>query len=103
GGGGGAGAGAGGRRAGPPRRGGVLVAPPLRQGAGSADPHRVIEGADDGSVPRSGLTRLDDAGRVVELSRMLAGLEDSEFGRAHAGELLAAAAAERAASERAGA
>jgi hypothetical protein len=27
---------------------------------------------------------------------MLAGLEDSEFGRAHAGELLAAAAAERA-------
>jgi hypothetical protein len=26
---------------------------------------------------------------------MLAGLEDSEFGRAHAGELLAAAAAER--------
>jgi len=27
---------------------------------------------------------------------MLAGLEDSEFGRAHAGELLAAAGAERA-------
>jgi hypothetical protein len=26
---------------------------------------------------------------------MLAGLEDSEFGRAHAGELLAAAGAER--------
>ena len=43
------------------------------------------------------MTRLDDAGRVTELSRMLAGLEDSEFGRAHAGELLAAAAAERAA------
>jgi hypothetical protein len=34
---------------------------------------------------------------------MLAGLEDSEFGRAHAGELLAAAAAERAASGRDGA
>jgi DNA repair protein RecN (Recombination protein N) len=33
---------------------------------------------------------------VKELSRMLAGLEDSEFGRAHASELLAAAAAERA-------
>jgi hypothetical protein len=29
---------------------------------------------------------------------MLAGLEDSEFGRAHAGELLDAAAAERAAA-----
>jgi DNA repair protein RecN (Recombination protein N) len=40
--------------------------------------------------------RLDDQGRVRELSRMLAGLEDSEFGRAHAEELLAAAAAERA-------
>jgi hypothetical protein len=34
---------------------------------------------------------------------MLAGLEDSEFGRAHAGELLAAAAAERAGSGRDGA
>ena len=52
----------------------------------------------DGSVTRSGVTRLDDAGRVTELSRMLAGLEDSEYGRAHAGELLTAAAAERAAA-----
>src|SRR5262249_58411139 len=81
----------------------VTVAPHLPQVAAFADTHRVIERADDGSVTRSGLPRLDDAGRVVELSRMLAGLEDSEFGRAHAGELLAAAAAERAASERAGA
>ena len=30
---------------------------------------------------------------------MLAGLEDSEYGRAHAGELLTAAAAERAAAD----
>ena len=37
----------------------------------------------------------ESEGRVRELSRMLAGLEDSEFGRAHAGELLAAAGAER--------
>jgi DNA repair protein RecN (Recombination protein N) len=44
------------------------------------------------------VTRLDDSGRVTELSRMLAGLEDSEYGRAHAGELLTAAAAERAAA-----
>ena len=36
---------------------------------------------------------------MTELSRMLAGLEDSEFGRAHAGELLAAAAAERAGAD----
>jgi DNA repair protein RecN (Recombination protein N) len=80
----------------------VIVVTHLPQVAAFADAHLVIEKADDGSVTRSGLTRLDDQGRVTELSRMLAGLEDSEFGRAHAGELLAAAAAERAASERAG-
>ena len=73
----------------------VIVVTHLPQVAAFADAHLVIEKADDGSVTRSGLTRLDDAGRVTELSRMLAGLEDSEFGRAHAGELLAAAAAER--------
>jgi DNA repair protein RecN (Recombination protein N) len=56
----------------------------------------VVEKADDGSVTSSGVVRLDDAGRVRELSRMLAGLEDSELGRAHASELLAAATAERA-------
>ena len=76
----------------------VIVVTHLPQVAAFADAHLVIEKADDGSVTRSGLTRLDDAGRVTELSRMLAGLEDSEFGRAHAGELLAAAAAERAGS-----
>jgi DNA repair protein RecN (Recombination protein N) len=81
----------------------VIVVTHLPQVAAFADAHLVIEKADDGSVTRSGLTRLDDAGRVTELSRMLAGLEDSEFGRAHAGELLAAAAAERATSERDGA
>ena len=81
----------------------VIVVTHLPQVAAFADAHLVIEKADDGSVTRSGLTRLDDAGRVTELSRMLAGLEDSEFGRAHAGELLAAAAAERAGPERDGA
>ena len=80
----------------------VIVVTHLPQVAAFADTHLVIEKADDGSVTRSGLTQLDDAGRLTELSRMLAGLEDSEFGRAHAGELLAAAAAERAATERTG-
>jgi DNA repair protein RecN (Recombination protein N) len=74
----------------------VIVVTHLPQVAAFADAHLVVEKADDGSVTRSGVTRLDEAGRVTELSRMLAGLEDSEFGRAHAGELLAAAAAERA-------
>ena len=80
----------------------VIVVTHLPQVAAFADTHLVIEKADDGSVTRSGLARLDDAGRLTELSRMLAGLEDSEFGRAHAGELLAAAAAERAEWERTG-
>ena len=91
----------------------VAVLEAARQAAAdlvNADPRGVVLGADravllaslaDASSTRAGLgyemivTRLDDEGRVRELSRMLAGLEDSEFGRAHAGELLAAAAAER--------
>ncbi len=75
----------------------VIVVTHLPQVAAFADTHLVVEKADDGSVTRSGVTRLDQPGRVRELSRMLAGLEDSEYGRAHAEELLAAAAAERAA------
>jgi DNA repair protein RecN (Recombination protein N) len=76
----------------------VIVVTHLPQVAAFADAHLVVEKAGDGSVTRSGVTRLDDAGRVTELSRMLAGLEDSAYGRAHAGELLTAAAAERAAA-----
>ena len=74
----------------------VIVVTHLPQVAAFADTHLLVEKASDGTVVRSGITRLDEEGRVKELSRMLAGLEDSEFGRAHAGELLAAAAAERA-------
>jgi len=76
----------------------VIVVTHLPQVAAYADTHLVVRKANDGRVTRSGVTRLDDAGRVTELSRMLAGLEDSAFGRAHAGELLSAAAAERAAA-----
>jgi len=73
----------------------VIVVTHLPQVAAFADAHLVVEKSEDGSVVSSGVTRLDESGRVRELSRMLAGLENSEFGRAHAGELLAAAAAER--------
>ena len=73
----------------------VIVVTHLPQVAAFADTHLMVEKADDGSVTSSGVSRLDDQGRIRELSRMLAGLEDSEFGRAHAEELLAAAAAER--------
>jgi len=77
------------------RRAQVIVVTHLPQVAAFADTHLVVEKANDGSVVSSGVARLDASGRVRELSRMLAGLEDSEFGRAHATELLAAAAAER--------
>ena len=43
----------------------------------------------------SGLQVLDDAGRERELSRMLAGMEDSVTGLEHARELLAAAQSSR--------
>jgi len=82
------------------RRAQVIVVTHLPQVAAFADSHLVVEKASDGSVISSGISRLDDAGRVRELSRMLAGLEDSEYGQAHAGELLAAAGAERASQQR---
>jgi DNA repair protein RecN (Recombination protein N) len=82
------------------RRAQVIVVTHLPQVAAFADTHLVVEKASDGSVVSSGISRLDDAGRVRELSRMLAGLEDSEYGQAHAGELLAAAGAERASQQR---
>ncbi|HET9827184.1 MAG TPA: DNA repair protein RecN [Nocardioidaceae bacterium] len=69
----------------------VLVVTHLPQVAAFADRHVVVVKSSDGTVTTSGLTVLDDAGRVRELSRMLAGLEDSETALAHAQELLAAA------------
>jgi DNA repair protein RecN (Recombination protein N) len=73
----------------------VIVVTHLPQVAAFADNHLVVEKANDGMVTASGVVRLDRTGRVRELSRMLAGLEDSEFGKAHATELLAMAAGER--------
>ncbi|MFC1401302.1 MULTISPECIES: DNA repair protein RecN [Streptacidiphilus] len=69
----------------------VIVVTHLPQVAAFADRHLVVEKTVDGTVTRSGVTTLSDVERVRELSRMLAGLEDSELGRAHAEELLAAA------------
>ena len=73
----------------------VIVVTHLPQVAAFADNHLMVTKAGDGLVTSSGVIRLDQPGRVRELSRMLAGLEDSEFGRAHAEELLAMAAGER--------
>ncbi len=74
----------------------VLVVTHLPQVAAFADRHVVVHKASDGTVTTSGLTVLDDAGRERELSRMLAGLEESESALAHARELLHTAAPARA-------
>jgi DNA repair protein RecN (Recombination protein N) len=76
----------------------VLVVTHLPQVAAYADRHVLVEKASDGSVTSSGLTLLDDAARERELSRMLAGLSDSDTALAHARELLEVAAPARALS-----
>ncbi|GIH94614.1 DNA repair protein RecN [Planobispora siamensis] len=73
----------------------VIVVTHLPQVAAFADQHLVVEKDSDGTVVRSGVVALDRDGRTRELSRMLAGLEDSELGRAHAEELLAIAATDK--------
>lgn len=70
----------------------VIVVTHLPQVAAYADTHLVVETAGAASDVR----RLDDDERVAELARMLAGLGESDTGRAHARELLDAAHAERA-------
>jgi DNA repair protein RecN (Recombination protein N) len=74
----------------------VLVVTHLPQVAAFADRHVVVAKASDGTVTTSGLEVLDDEGRVRELSRMLAGLEESETAMAHAQELLEVARQARA-------
>ncbi|MGA8246133.1 MAG: DNA repair protein RecN, partial [Nocardioides sp.] len=69
----------------------VLVVTHLPQVAAYADRHVVVEKSSDGAVTTSGLTLLDAAGRERELSRMFAGMEESETALAHARELLASA------------
>jgi DNA repair protein RecN (Recombination protein N) len=71
----------------------VVVVTHLPQVAAFADQHlQVRKDTQDGAVTRSGVVALDGAGRVAELSRMMAGT-DTGLSRGHAEELLAAAAA----------
>lgn len=82
----------------------VIVVTHLPQVAAYADAHLVVEGVtgrDDGKKARaksSGVRRLDDDDRVAELARMLAGLGESDSGRAHARDLLDAARKDKASS-----
>ena len=75
----------------------VIVVTHLPQVAAYADVHLVVDSGGPGGG-RSGageVRRLDAEQRVGELARMLAGLGESDTGRAHARELLAAAQDDR--------
>ncbi|MGX1544257.1 DNA repair protein RecN [Streptomyces adustus] len=72
----------------------VVVVTHLPQVAAFADRQLLVEKTNDGSVTRSGVKVLEGEDRIRELSRMLAGQEDSQTARAHAEELLAAARAD---------
>ncbi|MFG2711395.1 DNA repair protein RecN [Streptomyces goshikiensis] len=72
----------------------VVVVTHLPQVAAFADRQLLVEKTVDGAVTRSGVTVLEGEDRIRELSRMLAGQEDSQTARAHAEELLAAARAD---------
>ncbi|WP_459545434.1 DNA repair protein RecN [Nocardia sp. X0981] len=74
----------------------VIVVTHLAQVAAFADTHLVVDKSDDGDgTVNSGVRALSQDERIVELARMLAGLDDTETGRAHAWELLNIARAER--------
>jgi DNA repair protein RecN (Recombination protein N) len=67
----------------------VIVVTHLPQVAAYADVHLVVHST--GGKGASGVRRVTDDDRVAELARMLAGLGESDSGRAHARELLDAA------------
>jgi DNA repair protein RecN (Recombination protein N) len=74
----------------------VLVVTHLPQVAAYADRHLVVDKATyTTGLTRSGVRELDRDTRVAELARMLAGLGDSDTGRAHAEELLWSARADK--------
>ncbi len=70
----------------------VLVVTHLPQVAAHGSAHLVVDKTSDGRITASSIAAVDGDQRVQELSRMLAGLPDSETGLAHAAELLASAA-----------
>jgi DNA repair protein RecN (Recombination protein N) len=73
----------------------VLVVTHLPQIAAHADRHFTVEKRSAEGTTSTDVRLLDDAGRVGELSRMLAGMEGSGLAQAHAEELLAAASADK--------
>ncbi|MGY1634340.1 DNA repair protein RecN [Geodermatophilus sp. SYSU D01186] len=78
----------------------VVVVTHLAQVAAFADTHLVVDKSPDtgAGVTATDIRGVDGEDRVRELARMLSGLTDSDTGQAHARELLAVAAAARAAT-----
>ncbi|MGH3872417.1 MAG: DNA repair protein RecN [Pseudonocardiaceae bacterium] len=77
----------------------VVVVTHLPQVAAYADRHLVVDKATCATgLTRSGVRELDGVARVGELARMLAGLDDTDTGRAHAEELLLSAMADKSSS-----
>ncbi|MCW2719717.1 DNA repair protein RecN [Pseudonocardia sp.] len=75
----------------------VIVVTHLPQVAAYADRHLVVDKSVRGQngARRSIVRTLPEDERIVELARMLAGLDDTDTGRAHAEELLGSARAHR--------
>ncbi len=78
----------------------VLVVTHLPQVAAFADRHLVVDKGTSEGVTRSGVKTLEQSERVQELARMLAGMDGTETGRAHAEELLAVAETDKASGTR---
>jgi DNA repair protein RecN (Recombination protein N) len=81
------------RLAGLARTAQVVVVTHLPQVAAFADRHVVVARSEQGHIVSSDVDLVDGETRLRELSRMLAGLEDSASARDHAEELLATATA----------
>ncbi len=68
----------------------------LPQVAAYADRHLVVDKSrPGGGAARSRVRTLAESDRIAEPARMLAGLDDTDTGRAHAEELLESARAHR--------
>jgi DNA repair protein RecN (Recombination protein N) len=66
----------------------VIVVTHLPQVAAWGDMHYVVEKSVDGTVVSSGVNRVDGDERIIEIARMLAGLQESSSAKEHASELL---------------
>ena len=78
----------------------VVVVTHLAQVAAFADRHVVVDKRAMGGVIGADIRTVNERERVVELARMLGGMDSTETGRAHAEELLAVAAADKQAANR---